>query len=305
MIILPPKVSLSDFFDSGVYVQSHEHIIVWCTPSVADRLRALVPCEVVNEEPVLTSDTKWLLVVGGGTLIDRAKVLRAKNSSVKLAALPTVWGSGAEASSIAVINEDDKKNIHIGQEYLPDLIVTHPELAKSLPDEIKKQACGDALSHALEGFLSPLGNDETRKDLSEVLKAMFQQPLGYSEDWFDLSEKACVGQSKTSVGLVHGVAHVLEGVMGLGHARLCSLYLLPVMSFNKDNSVKWPLFAEYGLSNDAIFAVLCELFDEQAYAATLPSLKENWMSVLRDSCSRTNSAIVRPGDIGYFESFLS
>lgn len=305
MIHLPPIMPLAEFINSGVSAHAKEDIIVWCTPSVADRLRSLVPWEVFTEQAVLNGKNKCLLVVGGGTLIDQAKVLRAKHPTVKLAALPTLWGSGAEASPIAVVNENHKKVILMGPEILPDVIVSHPAFAESLPADLMKRACGDALSHALEGFLSPLGNDETREDLAEVLKPMLKLPLGYSADWFELSALACAGQSRASVGVVHGIAHVLENEMQWGHARLCSIFLLPVMTFNKTNSPKWPLLAEHGIKDDEIFAVLRQLFDEQAYAATLPALKANWMNVLRDPCSRTNSALVRPSDIEFFESFLA
>ena len=222
---------------------------------------------------------------------------------MKLVALPTLWGSGAEASPIAVLNQDGKKVIRMGAELVPDLIVSHPEFAKTLSADTIKHACGDAWSHALEGFLSPLGTDETRADLAVVMKRMLQQPIGYSDAWFELSALACAGQSKASVGLVHGMAHTLEGIIGWGHAKLCSLYLLPVMSFNQTRSPKWPFLAEHGLDDVIIMNVLRQLFEPLSYAEALPALKANWMKVLRDPCSRTNSALVRPADIEFFESF--
>ena len=279
-----------------------ERVRVWCTPSVAPRLSKLVPWEVCIGAPHLEG-VDWLLVAGGGTVIDQAKVLRSKHPQVKLAALPTLWGSGAEASPIAVLNEDGKKVIRMGPELLPDLIVSHPAFAESLSGDLIKQACGDAWSHALEGFLSPLGSDETRSNLAGVLKRMLQHPIDFSPEWFELSALACAGQSKASVGAVHGIAHVLEGIVHWGHAKLCSLYLLPVMSFNQMNSPKWPLLAAHGLQDDAIFAVLRQFFDPQDYRTALPALKDNWMKVLRDPCSRTNSALVRPSDFEFFESF--
>ncbi len=300
MIELPPTKLLAEAVE---YFRGAQ-VITWCTKHVADRLRALVPWEVQTEMPSLDG-ADWLLAVGGGTLIDKAKVLRAQHSHVKLAALPTLWGSGAEASPIAVLNQDGKKVIRMGPELLPDLIVSQSEFAKTLPDQQIKQACGDAWSHALEGFLSPLGTDETRTDLAAVMKRMLQQTIGYTDAWFELSALACAGQAKSSVGLVHGIAHTLEGVLGWGHARLCALYLLPVMSFNQTRSPKWPFLAEHGLDETNLLKVLRQLFDLTEYAEALPALKSNWMKVLRDPCSRTNSALVRPADIEFFEAFLA
>lgn len=279
-------------------------VVVWCTPSVADRLRRLVPWPVSTEPPVLSDSASWLLAAGGGTLIDRAKLLRAHHPQVKLAALPTIWGSGAEASLIAVASENGNKVIRMGPELLPDLIVSHSEFARSASAELMLHACGDAWSHALEGFLSPLGNAESRADLAAVIRTMLTLPLNYTPEWFEVSALAAAGQTRTSVGAVHGIAHVLEGVLLWPHAKLCSVFLLPVLAFDRANSPKWPALAEHGLPIDGIFAVLRQLFDREAYRLALPALRSNWSRILRDPCSRTNPALVRPGDITFFESFL-
>jgi len=299
MITLPSIITLTD-------VARHltGNVVVWCTASVAERLQSLVTWQVQTEAPSLDG-ADWLLAVGGGKLIDQAKVLRTEHPTMKLAALPTLWGSGAEASPIAVLNQEGKKVIRMGAELVPDVIVSHPEFARTLPAELIKHACGDAWSHALEGFLSPLGTDETRADLAAAMKRMLQQPFGYADAWFELSALACAGQSKTSVGLVHGIAHTLEGIIGWGHAKLCSLFLLPVMSFNQTRSPKWPFLAEHGLDDAIVLNVLRQLFEPAAYAEALPALKEHWMKVLRDPCSRTNSALVRLADIEFFEAFVS
>jgi hypothetical protein len=42
------------------------------------------------------------------------------------------------------------------------------------------------------------------------------------------------------------------------------------------------------------------LFDQSAYEQVLPTLRENWILILRDPCSRTNSALVRPGSVDFF-----
>jgi alcohol dehydrogenase class IV len=299
MIALPPSVTVTEAIQ-----QLAGNVTVWSTPSVADRLRALVPWTVRTDAPSL-SDADWLLAVGGGKLIDQAKVLREEHPQLKLAALPTLWGSGAEASPIAVLNVDGKKVIRMEPKLLPDVIVSHPGFAETLPPQLIKHACGDAWSHALEGFLSPLGTEETRADLATVMKRMLQQPIGYSDAWFELSALACSGQAKASVGLVHGIAHTLESIIGWGHAKLCSIILLPVMSFNQTRSPKWPFLAEHGLDDVIVMNVLRQLFKSASYAEALPVLKENWMEVLRDPCSRTNSALVRPADIEFFESFKS
>lgn len=299
MIVRPESRSL----DRAIEILGSGNVEVCCTPSVVDRLRRSVPWPVSTELPVLSGSISWLLAAGGGTLIDRAKLLRAQHPHVKLAALPTLWGSGAEATPIAVVNQGGNKVIRMGPELLPDLIVSHPEFARTASAELIQHACGDAWSHALEGFLSPLGSDESRADLAAVIRRMLELPLAYSPDWFEASALASAGQARTSVGVVHGIAHVLEGVLHWPHAKLCAVFLLPAISFDRANSPKWPCLAEHDLPTGEIFPVLRALFDKEAYAAALPALRAHWTRVLRDPCSRTNSALVRPDDLDFFVSF--
>jgi hypothetical protein len=296
MIALPPVCDLMDA------VHRITNPAVWCTPSIADRLAGTVPWAVCTSPPPLDG-ASWLVAVGGGTLIDQAKVTRLAHPQVRLAALPTLWGSGAEASPIAVLTVDGKKVIRHGAEVLPDLVIREPSFAAAAPAALRLNASGDAWSHALEGFLSPLGSDQTRADLAAVIQRMIQLTIDDATTWLDVSARACAGQATTSVGLVHGIAHVLEGPFGRGHARLCSLYLLPVMVLNRSNSLRWPLFAQHGLDEDRIFRALRGFFDAELYSHALPLLRERWGDVLRDPCTRTNCGLVRPTDIGFFESF--
>lgn len=298
MIRLPEAKNLTELVD---LIGSHS-VKVWCTPSAILRFRTMCPWLVENQEPQV-SGFDWLVAVGGGSLLDAAKLLRHRTPGLKLAAVPTLWGSGAEASPIAVWTEDGEKKFLMEAALLPDVVCHVPELAESLPDSLVHWACGDAWSHALEGFLSPLASDGTRADLAEVIRGMME--LGISNDprWFQSSALACAGQAQSSVGLIHGMAHVAEGPMGLGHARLCATLLLPVMRFNQTKSPKWALLADHGLSGDRILEIVSTLFCKEDYAQGIGSLTGRWNAVLRNPCTRTNSALVRPDDKTYFEEF--
>ena len=76
--------------------------------------------------------------------------------------------------------------------------------------------------------------------MAALMKRMAHVPLAYDPQWFALSVEACLGQARSSVGLVHGFAHVLEARLGpdWSHARLCSVFLLPVIRFNLAHSPK-------------------------------------------------------------------
>ena len=240
--------------------------------------------------------TRTLVAIGGGTLLDEAKALARE---FQLVAIPTVWGSGAEVSPVVVLNRGGCKEIHMGDEYVPDARVIWPELAATLSETRAKEACGDAWSHALEGFLSPLATDELRGEGAALMREMLAVGVGNDPRWFELSARACALQARSSVGLIHGIAHTLEPAMpGWGHARLCATFFKPVLAFDRRSEKVAALLAELDLDR-----VADALFDRERYAEALRVLPEQWPNVLRDRCTRTNAVLVRPGDVSFFTGF--
>ena len=283
--------------------------VVLATRSVTEKAAELLPFKHSTDLGCLRNDLDTLIVIGGGTLMDAAKAWRAAHApKTRLIVIPSLWGSGAEVSPVAVLNRQGKKEIHVGDELIPDILCLWTELANSIPENIARYACGDAWSHALEGFLSPLADSHLQQNLAEVIQEMLRLPLGKDPRWFEPSARACAGQACSSVGLVHGIAHTLEGYLraefpeaGWGHAKLCSLFLWPVMEFNRQHSPKWEcLMQQYNLDEAATLKFLQDLHEPDAYAQVLPLLQQHWMEILRDPCSRTNSALVRPASKSFF-----
>jgi len=147
-----------------------------------------------------------------------------------------------------------------------------------------------------------------RSGLAQIVRSLVELPIDNDPAWFEISARSCAGQAKSSVGLVHGIAHTLEGLLkdkypgkSFGHAQLCSTYLWPVFSLNMqltDNIEK--LFGLHGIDKAKVIAILKQVFDEDVYSIGLPVLEENWHSVLRDPTSRTNCALVRPTHLSHF-----
>jgi alcohol dehydrogenase class IV len=257
------------------------------------------------------SDAETIVVVGGGTLIDRAKVFRKNNwPALNLIAIPTIWGSGAEVSPVAVLN-GAKKDIHFSDDLIPDHYVVWTELAVSAPSDLLRYACGDVWSHALEAFCSPLATEAVRKQAADVMNEIAAYPPGFDERWFDASAAACLLQARSSVGLIHGFAHVLEPLLRSadpavhwGHARLCSIFLSPVLNFNLSRSPKVRTLATaFSLDLDKVQAVTKSLFDERAYTAAMTVAEQHWDIIARDRCSRTNCILVRRDSLEYFQQF--
>jgi alcohol dehydrogenase class IV len=282
--------------------------VLLATPAVSAKVRDL-PFKKAKGIDGLRANLDTLIVVAGGTLIDQAKVWRASRApNTRLIAIPSIWGSGAEVSPVAVLDRDGAKEIHIGDELIPDVRCLWPELADDLPSKLAKHACGDAWAHALEGFLSPLADQELQDELAGLVREMMELPLTNDARWFELSAQACAAQARSSVGLIHGIAHQLEGHLrtahpgaGWGHAKLCSLFLWPVMAFNREHSAKWDeLTTRYQLDGSIIFDLLRDLHEFEAYEQAASFLDRCWMDILKDPCSRTNSALVRPASKSYF-----
>ncbi len=282
-----------------------------CSAAIAAQVAAEFRVNTISALPAPGLGT--LLVVGGGSRMDRAKRWRAEQSpSTRLIVIPSLWGSGAEVSPIVAITEGGGKHIQMGPQFLPDYRSVWPELAKSIPPNVALHACGDSWSHALEGFLSPLATDLVREELADVIRTLTALPLANDPRWFEASARACTGQSKASVGLVHGIAHTLEGLLGpqghpgWGHARLCATYLYPVMAYNVSCNQKWPeMAAKHHLDTAAIDTILQKLFDAKGYREILPVLEASWPQVIRDVSSRTNSALVRPAAIAFFRTVVA
>ena len=277
--------------------------------SVRARCAGLLPFPIVSSFAEVPKEIGTLIVVGGGTLIDAAKIWRADcRPRARLAAIPSVWGSGAEATRIAVTNEGGLKKIRVDDALMPDVRAIVPEFAETLTPGMVKNGCGDAWAHAIEGFLSPLAGAEVRNDLAETMRRMLNAGIGNRPEWFELSARAAAGQAQSSVGLIHGLAHVIEGPMreahpaqNFGHAGLCAVLAWPVLAFNTANSDKWGvLCAEYSLDRGAIEQTLRSLHDTEAFDLARPFIKSLWTSILRDPCTRTNSALVRPNHLAFF-----
>jgi alcohol dehydrogenase class IV len=286
---------------------SERETAIWPSPSVRQLTRNAFPFSEWTPRAPLT--TGWLVVVGGGTMIDEAKqYVHDSAPSARLIAIPSIWGSGAEASPVVVLNRGGKKEIAMGDEFLPYARAVWPELANTISDERAREACGDTWAHAVEGFLSPLASDELRTLIAGIIREMLALPVAADSRWFDVSARAAAAQARSSVGLVHGIAHVIEGPMtaalgaAWGHARLCATYLVPVLRFHRRAGSKVEdLFRQYGLDVKDIEAMADRLFDRSMYRQTLPILEAEWQSILRDRCTRTNATLVRRDDLQFFK----
>jgi len=286
--------------------------VMLVTRSVRERAEKTLGYPVVASTMNVKPATKDVVVIGGGTLIDEVKVWRWKRRpDVKLYAAASIWGSGAEASKIAVLNRETKE-IYVDDKLRPDVRINWPELGETVSAELARDACGDAMSHAFEALVSPVASDAIRAEAAKTLNRMLTLPLAYNTEWFELSAKACELQASSSVGVVHGIAHVLEmGALttgtvtpGLTHAHLCSTYLLPVLDYDNSKSEKVKQILEkQGVADFELRARFTQLHDAAFYQTLLPKLEKSWTAVVKDRCTRTNPALVTMDSLGFFKNW--
>lgn len=229
---------------------------VLASPSVlskhADTLRRSVGAETVElidmprGEPTLSGlapvmrslerfRPDWIIAVGGGSVIDGAKVawvcyehpavsherlflmggvptLRGK---ARFAAAPTTAGSGAEVSSAALLldPETGAKQTLVSHELLPDLVILDPRLIAGCPPNVIAQAGMDALAHAVESYVSKLENS-----LADVLaEKAASEILAHLPDYHRDPENADLALRMMNAALLAGWVQN-QKVPGIGHA---------------------------------------------------------------------------------------
>lgn len=133
-----------------------------------------------NLKEIMDFQPDWIIAIGGGSVIDGAKILwalyenptfdlerlvipfslPALRKKAKFIAVPTTAGSGSEASSAAIITSADKKiKIPvITHDFLPDIAILDSELLSNIPHKILLPSMLDALAHSLEGYVSKVQN---------------------------------------------------------------------------------------------------------------------------------------------------
>jgi len=197
------------------------------------------------------------LVLGGGSPIDAAKVaaariVRPEKSVAQLGgllkvrrplplfiAVPTTAGTGSEATIAAVVTDANHHKYAVSDLCLvPRYAVLDPTLTVSLPPAVTAQTGMDALTHAVEAYLSwSYGTAETRALAESAVRDIFRylevarrdgSSLTAREKLLRASFDAGRAFTRAGVGNVHAIAHTLGGLYGTPHGLACAV-TLPVV----------------------------------------------------------------------------
>ncbi len=193
--------------------------------------------------PMDVAKAAGLLAAYGGTVIDYVGVEKVPGPVVPVIAIPTTAGTGSEVTASAVITDSDTnfKMTVISHYLIPDYALLDPKLIMTLPASIAA-ACGvDAFIHAMEAYLSKLGNpftDAMAEKAMELIGKNIRQFVASRDN----EEAACnmmVGSNLAGVafasallGNIHAMSHPVSGFFGVAHGVANAILMPAIVEFN-------------------------------------------------------------------------
>lgn len=231
-----------------------------------------------------------IIAVGGGSPMDAAKIMwviyehpevRFEDLAMRfldirkrvykfptmgekamLIAVPTSAGTGSEVTPFAVIT-DEKTSIKYplaDYELTPDMAIIDAELMMNMPKGLTAASGIDALTHAIEAYVSVLASEYTNGLALEAIRLIFKYlPLAYEEGSHNVKAREKMAHAATMAGMAfansflgvcHSMAHKLGSVHHVPHGVANALLIDEVIRFNAvDNPRKQAAFPQYKYPN--------------------------------------------------------
>ncbi|WMY74636.1 lactaldehyde reductase [Buttiauxella selenatireducens] len=207
----------------------------------------------------------YLIAFGGGSPIDTAKAVKILTANpgpstaysgvgkvthpgVPLVAINTTAGTAAEMTSNAVIIDSVRhvKEVIIDTNLIPDIAVDDASVMLDIPASVTAATGMDALTHAIEAYVSVAAHPLTDANALESIRLISQWLPKAVDDGHNLEarEMMAYGQylagmafNSAGLGLVHALAHQPGATHNLPHG-VCNAILLPVIeAFNRPKAV--------------------------------------------------------------------
>ena len=205
-----------------------------------------------------------IIAVGGGSSMDTAKAVGiiinnpefedvrsleglspTKNHAVPTIAVPTTAGTAAEVTINYVITDVEKqrKFVCVDPNDIPAVAIIDPDMMASMPKGLTAATGMDALTHAIEGYitkaaweLTDMFHLEAIKLISQNLRdAVANKPEG--RKGMALAQYiAGMGFSNVGLGIDHAMAHTLSAHYDTPHGVACAMLLPISMEFNKEHT---------------------------------------------------------------------
>jgi len=240
-----------------------------------------------------------IIAVGGGTIIDIAKIISIAYSNqcekvaeilsdktlanrLDLIFIPTTAGTGSEATSFAVVYQDKVKISIDHQSLLPTYVVLDPLLLKSLPAPVLNSTVLDALAQAIESIWARGGTGESREYSKEAIGLILDNldkensidRLSGLQVASHLAGKA-INISKTT--LPHSISYPITSYFGVSHGIAVFLTLPKAAELNYYAAGDTVQQGVQTADIQKSFAILFSLFG----VAGIDQLRERLMGVMK------------------------
>ena len=215
--------------------------------------------EIVLELVAMARERSYTAVVGmgGGSAMDMAKLAAAlavnsgdvkdhfgatsfKNKPLPLVLIPTTAGTGAEATGISMLSVEGRKVIIVSPQLVPFAAVLDPQLTLTLPPGITAATGMDALSHALEGFMSINASPFTDAQALSTMTVISTWLKRAYDDGSNIEARRAMGYAAYTGGLSlnagvvlgHSVAYTIANRAKMSHGVSCAMALPFTVAYN-------------------------------------------------------------------------
>jgi acetaldehyde dehydrogenase/alcohol dehydrogenase len=271
---------------SRVLQRRHEPVTV----QVIDNVEPEPSIDSVQRGARLMRDFRpdTIIALGGGSPMDAAKVMwllyeqpdidfadmRQKFSDIRkrafrfpvlgerarLVCIPTTSGTGAEVTPFAVISDPDTGKKYPLADYAltPSVAIVDPLLTADLPPALAADSGFDALTHAIEAYVSVYANDFTDGPALHAIRLVFEHldaavnnragSAEAREKMHNAGTIAGMAFGNAFLGIVHAMSHTLGATFHIAHGRTNAVLLPHVIRYNGTVPTKltgWPKYENY------------------------------------------------------------
>ncbi|GAB3127309.1 iron-containing alcohol dehydrogenase [Tsukamurella serpentis] len=193
--------------------------------------------------PLDTAKALAVLAAGGGEMLDYKAPTVTAGPALPVIAIPTTAGSGSEATQFSIItdSETDEKMLCPGPAFLPVAAVIDFELTLSMPARLTADTGVDALTHAIEAYVSRKANpfaDGFALTAISTISANLRRVYADGGDrpareaMMLAATQAGIAFSNSSVALVHGMSRPIGAHFHVAHGLSNAMLLPAVMRYS-------------------------------------------------------------------------
>ncbi|HEY7077492.1 MAG TPA: iron-containing alcohol dehydrogenase, partial [Solirubrobacteraceae bacterium] len=210
-----------------------------------------------------------VIALGGGSAIDAAKAMRLFHEhphltvreltlpfldarkrvaeypqiahKTRLVAVPTTAGTGSEVSPAAVLTAEDRKVTLVDYTLVPDMAVVDPTLTLTMPPAMTADTGVDALTHALEAYVSIFASPYTDALCLQAIHLILESLPRAQAHGDDLEARTAMANAATIAGLAfsnaflgvnHALAHAAGARFHIAHGRANAIFLPHTLRYN-------------------------------------------------------------------------